>query len=888
MNVKKLFVILQCFVFLSPFAANAQHDLKELNSRTRVAASFEENLGQVRDQNMLSRPDVLYSGKSGDLTYHIRNNGISYNLNKVTSFEETKFSTDFLVSKTKTIESYKKENYRVDLNWVGSNTNTKIIKGKALSGYTHYYNVPNGSKPALYVKNYESILIKNLWEGVDLKYYSKDGVLESDWVMKRAEDYKKINFEVKGAQISIAKDGYLVLKTPFGEIREGTLKVFQNNELLKARWVINNNIVGFEVEDFNPMLSMTIDPPTLAFATYYGGSGNERGLGVISDNLGNIYLAGETPATLNIATTGSHQTTYGGGGLDAFVVKFNSNGTRQWATYYGGSGSEFFYHIALDNQKNVYATGGSNSSSNIATTGAFKTTLGGSDDGILVKFDANGVRQWGTYIGGTLSDWGLSVSIFKNNLYLTGVTNSNAQIATMGALQTTYGGTQDGFAMKFDLNGNRSWGTYIGGSGSEALWRSAVDKFGNLYLTGQTMSSTGISSQGSFQQNYSGSSWNAFLIKLDSVGQRQWGTYYGSGSVGFGCAIFDNDLYMSGYTNSSSGISSNGHQNTYGGGSDDAILVKFDLNGNRKWATYYGGTGTEVSQYCATDSTGNIWLLGFTTSSSGISTSGALQTTNGGGEDAFIVQLDSSGNRLYGTYFGGTGNEKVFSAAVGNKNEIHITGITSSTSKIATLGAHQTSIGGGVDSYLAKILTTCEVPNIVIHPVNKTATINSTTSFSVVATGSNLFYQWQVNKDSVFINLNDSGQYSGVNTDTLFISNISMDNNNHTFRCIVSSGDCDTISKEGLLTVDNTSNTNKFSVTSSIKLYPNPVEDYAIFEISKDLIGKKYSITDVQGRVISNQIISDELLNIDLRGYSSGVYFLVIQEMNIAIRFIKA
>jgi hypothetical protein len=57
------------------------------------------------------------------------------------------------------------------------------------------------------------------------------------------------------------------------------------------------------------------------------------------DGSGNVFLVGYTASTSGISTTGSYQETYGGGG-DAFVVKFNSNGVRQWGTYYGGSNGE--------------------------------------------------------------------------------------------------------------------------------------------------------------------------------------------------------------------------------------------------------------------------------------------------------------------------------------------------------------------------------------------------------------------------------------------------------------------------------------------------------------------------------------------------------------------
>src|SRR5690606_34382923 len=120
---------------------------------------------------------------------------------------------------------------------------------KALPGYNNYYNVPDGIEPALHVKNYENITLKNVWNGVDLHYFEKDGILESDWLMQKAEDYKNIKFEVKGATLSTDKEGYLIMKTPFGEIREGKLKVYQEGKKLTANWVIQGNKVSFNIEN---------------------------------------------------------------------------------------------------------------------------------------------------------------------------------------------------------------------------------------------------------------------------------------------------------------------------------------------------------------------------------------------------------------------------------------------------------------------------------------------------------------------------------------------------------------------------------------------------------------------------------------------------------------
>src|SRR5690606_33142626 len=105
--------------------------------------------------------------------------------------------------------------------------------------------------------------------------------------------------------------------------------VFQNAKQLKANWLIKNNILSFEVENYDPNIELIIDPVTRLWGTYYGSTGDEYGQGCATDVFGNIYLSGHTSTGTStiIATNGGYQTVYGGF-FDAFLVKFNPAGSR--------------------------------------------------------------------------------------------------------------------------------------------------------------------------------------------------------------------------------------------------------------------------------------------------------------------------------------------------------------------------------------------------------------------------------------------------------------------------------------------------------------------------------------------------------------------------------
>ena len=454
-----------------------------------------------------------------------------------------------------------------------------------------------------------------------------------------------------------------------------------------------------------------------AWGTYYTGTGQvwpngeDRGQACITDAAGNVYMVGTTNSNSDIATVGAHQTICAGGdtiggfsGTDAFLVKFNSSGVRQWATYYGGSENDKGISCALDASDNVYMIGTTSSTSGIATAGADETTV---NDGFLVKFNSSGVRQWGTYFEGTGNACTTDAS---GNIYIVGLTNSTSGIATAGAHQTVMSGSGDAFLVKFNSSGVKQWGTYFGGpytlaSGMETGLSCATDALGNVYMTGHTPSTSGIATAGAHQTIYGGSSTDAFLVKFNSSGVIQWGTYYGGEGVdiGYSCATdASGNVYMAGDAQQqnlpASGISTIGaHQSAYGGGYSDGFLVKFDSNGLRQWGTYYGGSLLDVSFSCATDASGNVYMSGNTQSNSGIATTGAHQTTI---NDAFLVCFNSSGVRQSGTYYGGIKNVCTTDAS-GN---VYMTGYTQSNSGIATTGAHQAVNGnsGYSDAFLVK------------------------------------------------------------------------------------------------------------------------------------------------------------------------------------------
>jgi hypothetical protein len=273
----------------------------------------------------------------------------------------------------------------------------------------------------------------------------------------------------------------------------------------------------------------------------------------------------------------------------------------------------------------------------------------------VFEVSSQGNKIWSTYYGGPSNEVNPAGGPFvatdlSGNVFLTGYTYSSSGISS-GGFQNNFGGAVDGYLVKFNSSGNRLWATYFGGSNAEYVYGLVTDASGNVYVSGKTASTSSVSSAG-HQNAFGGGTFDAFLIKFDTNGNRIWATYYGGSGDDSGNGIsvdVNENVYLTGITESSSNISSGGFQNSLSG-TKDAFLAKFNSSGARIWATYYGGTGYESGNSLAIDTYSNVYMSGSTTSTANVSI-GGFQNVIGGSQDAFLVKFDSNGNRIWASYY---------------------------------------------------------------------------------------------------------------------------------------------------------------------------------------------------------------------------------------------
>lgn len=323
------------------------------------------------------------------------------------------------------------------------------------------------------------------------------------------------------------------------------------------------------------------------WGTYYGGEGNDYLYSMTIDQSNNIYICGESDSNSGITTSGSFQQNRNSDNNnsynDAYIVKFDTSGTRQWGTYYGGSGIDGFITSEYNtNDGFLYFLGGSNSQTNISTPNSYQVTNLGGRDCIIVKFDTNGQRVWGTYIGGENNEYTSFCKIKNNALFFVGKTTSRTNIGTNNTFLENFPLPSNSplyiespYVMKFDLvTQQKVWGTYF----HEVIYDIDINNNNEVYFSGQTNLDSGIATPNSYKPIKNDLD-DIYLVKLNQNGQREWGTYYGGETHDFfGHLEIDrnNDIYLFGQTMGSlTGIAtSNSHQPIHGG-SYDAFLVKF-------------------------------------------------------------------------------------------------------------------------------------------------------------------------------------------------------------------------------------------------------------------------------------------------------------------------
>lgn len=313
------------------------------------------------------------------------------------------------------------------------------------------------------------------------------------------------------------------------------------------------------------------------------------------------------------------------------------------ATYLGGSNLEDGLGLAVDPAGDTFVTG-QTGSSDFPTRRAVQAMHGPGVSRVFVsKLNPTGTALlYSTYLGGSNYDSGQSIAVdHAGRAYVTGYTDSS-DFPTRHALQRHSGGSYDAFVLELNRRGDGLvYSTYLGGRGADGGFGVAADRAGNTYLAGATRSSDFPVQHALQARRNSSALATAFLAKLTPGGKTLvYSTFLGGnkGEDGNSVAVdASGDTYFYGDSLSHDFPLKNALQPTYAGGLADTVVVKLNPKGRLLFSTYLGGNGFDRGQAIAVDARDNVYVTGETTSTNFPTTGGAIKRRYAGGRTDSFV-----------------------------------------------------------------------------------------------------------------------------------------------------------------------------------------------------------------------------------------------------------
>ena len=607
--------------------------------------------------------------------------------------------------------------FSYDILFLKSNKNVQISGAKPQKHYYNYYLGNESSKWKSAIHPNLALDYKNLYDGIDAHIYTDNNNFKYDFIVKRNANTANIQMQYVGPEKVEIKNELLVITTSIGEVKELKPYTYQiiegEKKEVKAKYVLNDNIVSFSFpKGYNKNYDLIIDP-TLVFCSFTGSTADNWGYTATYDSSGNLYAGGivgysfPNPGVFSgnyPVTTGAFQSTFGGGGpggmgnlfrYDATISKFNSNGTSLiYSTYLGGIDNDQPQSLIVDHNDNLIVAGRTYSNNYPTSAGCYDNTFNGGADLFVTKFSPSGALIGSTYVGGSGDD-AVNISADEDTITATDLkhnysddarsevivdTNNNIYVAaassssnfpTVNATQTTNAGSQDAVVIELNpLCTNLLWGTYIGGSQNDAAYVLCINKTNplELYVAGGTQSTNLATTAGSLHQTFQGFI-DGFVFKFNTTTKAKLaGTYIGTSAYDQVYGIqtdFNNKIYIMGQTQGAYPVTTGVYSNP---NSSQFVSILNNNLSNILTSTVFG-TGTTTTTNIApnaflVDNCQNVYISGWggpiistnPGSTTGLPvTANALKSTTDGNDFYFIVFGQNLTSLLYGSFFGQDG-----------------------------------------------------------------------------------------------------------------------------------------------------------------------------------------------------------------------------------------
>jgi hypothetical protein len=546
-----------------------------------------------------------------------------------------------------------------------------------LPGKSNYFIGKDSRKWIVGASQYRRVSLRSLYPGIDLVYYGNAGQLEYDFVVSPGADPRRIKFHVSGSdRVFIDGDGNLHMDLASKTIEFQKPFVYQEiggtKYRVSAEFVMQGTAdVSFAVGPYNKRSPLVIDP-VLSYSTLIGANNNTQAQGVAVDHSGNVYVAGTTFAT-NYPTVKAFQTT-NNGTTNVFITKLNPAGdVILYSTYLGGGGFDTGRAIAVDESGSAYVTGNTDEGGFPTTPGAFMSTCTAPcNTPFVTKILSDGSLSYSTLMGGSnVAGWAIAVDS-EGEAYITGTAASNDLPTTPGSFEPTFPGFQctscnAAYIEKLNSTGSGLvYSTYFGSVGYGGVPATsgggiAVDDTGSAYLVGNT---TAIPTQNPIQSSYVGENApNAFITKFSPDGSSLvFSTYLGGnpsvpggggGDLATGVAVDSTgNVHVVG-TSTSCDFPLSLNAFSTDCVNQQVFVVTLNPQGNEFLFSTFLQNG--FSEGVAVDSAGDTYVTGIETSNNLPILNPIESTSQDASSNGFVSELNLSGTLQFSTYLGQTG-----------------------------------------------------------------------------------------------------------------------------------------------------------------------------------------------------------------------------------------
>lgn len=651
---------------------------------------------------------VKYMSNAGDGRFFLEEKGYTisqYNPGDVNQLRESLH--DLKVNRNKPSNGATVRSHAIKVEFINA-SRPEIIAEKPISTYNNYFLGDDPSKWAADCKIYQAITYKNIYAGIDVRYFVDGGMnLKYDFIVHPGADVGKIAMKYVGADKLDVQNRELVISTPMGKSKSLRPYTYQLSESgkqeIQCKYDVRGNIVRFRIKDYDPTKTLIIDP-TQIFFSYSGSTADNWGFTATYGRDGSFYGGGIAFGQGFPASPGSFDETFNAGEYDIAIIKLSPDGTnRLYATYIGGKGAEQPHSLIEDPFGNLVIAGRTRSDDYpVVPARTAASGPGGGYDIIVTKLNASGTALIGSMrIGGSQNDGvnigdeqsaGRQMSLKRNygddarsevlldannNIYVGSCTQSANFPVTPGVVQNSLAGKQDAVLIKLNPScTNILFSTYLGGTGDDAAYVLAIGNSNNIYVGGATGSSDmiGISPSGVIKSTFSAAGAlndpsDGFVLELNSTGTSIFrGTYIGTGKSDEVYGL-DTDkfgfLYLMGTSEGQMPVINAAYSNT--GAKQFISKLQPDLS-DFVYSTVFGSTNAPVPNISPTafmvDRCENVYVSGWggkpNASFSGGSTigmpvtAGAIKSrTDPSGSDFYFFVLEKNAtSQLYGSFFG--------------------------------------------------------------------------------------------------------------------------------------------------------------------------------------------------------------------------------------------